>query len=319
MFLCNVPPYGRIWLIDTPGFSDTRRSDAQVLEELANWLRAAYLQEIKLTGIIYLHSMQERRQGRSSMAALSLFRDLTGQNALHRVFLVTTFWDRINRPDQRQVAENSELELHQTERYWGRFISDGAHTDRHDHSRESAHRLIRSVIEAQIPGDPGGYVRLQTELEEGTRLENTGVGRNIAQALREQAVAWEREIAELRQLLEDALQRQTQENREELALREAQHQRRREQMQRDQELLRADITTIDRRFQRLEAADRAHQAAQRAQQEAETRRLRQEIADEEAETQRIQVSSARRQRAQQNRQRLRQLEQDLWYPRCLPM
>ncbi|KAG8166465.1 hypothetical protein KVR01_002154 [Diaporthe batatas] len=63
-------------LVDTPGFSDTRLSDTEVLQMIADHLAAAHRQEAKLTGIIYLHPISDTRAN------------------LADVTLARTMWDR---------------------------------------------------------------------------------------------------------------------------------------------------------------------------------------------------------------------------------
>ena len=53
VFLCKNRG-NNVFLVDTPGFDDTDRSDTEVLREIASWLTASYSNSIKLHGIIYL-------------------------------------------------------------------------------------------------------------------------------------------------------------------------------------------------------------------------------------------------------------------------
>lgn len=307
MFLCRHPRFGRIWLIDTPGFSDTLRSDAEILEELAAWLRKAYLHDVRLTGIVYLHSIMQRRISNSSARALSLFKDLTGEDALDRVFLVTTFWDLI-RQEQWQEAERREQELHQDRRYWGRFIDRGAHTRRHDNTESSADGLIKAIIDNVPHGDAGIHVQLQEELQHGIRLDETSVGLNVADALKRQEAAWEAELADLRRELQSALDRQRQEHKERLAETEQRYQQWREQMQRDEARLQADSAAIDERLRALETAERRRLEEEQAAESARRERLEQRNGDLDRDETRPRRPKTRKER-----------EEELWYPRCVHM
>ncbi len=60
-FIYSGPPQKRVFLVDTPGFDDSTRSDVEVLRELAAWLTATYAKEIRLSGIIYLHRINQPR------------------------------------------------------------------------------------------------------------------------------------------------------------------------------------------------------------------------------------------------------------------
>lgn len=317
MFLCRHPDIGELWLIDTPGFSDSFRSDAQTLDVLANWLRAAYLEDLRLTGVIYLHSIKERRLKHSASRALSLFKDLTGEDTLNRVFLVTTFWDTI-RSNEREGAENREGELHGTDEAWGRFISHGAQTKRHDGSRGSAHRLIEAVIRNQNRplNDRGVYPLLSRELARGATLGDTSAGRNVTEAMKEAEATWEKELADLRRELKETLDKQDREYGKRLAELEQRDRTRREEMQKDKDLLHASRAEIDERLRRLEARDRTQAQAQAA---ADARRLKDEWDAELAREGELNSELRRREREKEFRRQRRQQEQDLWYPRCVHM
>jgi len=51
---CTLPNGTKLFLVDTPGFDDTYKTDTEILREVAGWLTVAYQSKIELTGIIYL-------------------------------------------------------------------------------------------------------------------------------------------------------------------------------------------------------------------------------------------------------------------------
>jgi len=46
-----------VWLIDTPGFDDTHRSDVDILSTIANWIQQPNHEHKHLLGITYLHGI----------------------------------------------------------------------------------------------------------------------------------------------------------------------------------------------------------------------------------------------------------------------
>lgn len=82
----------RIWLIDTPGFDDTNRSDTVVLGDIAFWLANAYSRNMQLAGIIYLHRITDVRMQGSALRNLRMFKELCGRDELRAVILATTHW-----------------------------------------------------------------------------------------------------------------------------------------------------------------------------------------------------------------------------------
>ena len=63
-------------LIDTPGFDDTFRDDTQVLQEVANYLASIYRQDMKLSGIVYLHDITKNSTSHGGTANLTIFQAL---------------------------------------------------------------------------------------------------------------------------------------------------------------------------------------------------------------------------------------------------
>jgi hypothetical protein len=83
----------RIYLVDTPGFDDTYRSDSEILREVALWLNKAHASALKLGGIIFLQRMSDVRVGDSGIKNIKMFQKLCGDDSLASVVLATTMWD----------------------------------------------------------------------------------------------------------------------------------------------------------------------------------------------------------------------------------
>jgi GTP-binding protein EngB required for normal cell division len=127
VYPCITNPDTTVYLVDTPGFDDTNRSDTEVLRELATWLTESYAAHIKLSGIIYLHRISDVRMPGSARRNLLMFKKLCGDNALKNVILGTTMWDRVS--ESEGVAR--EEELTSTPDFWGWMVSQGSRVFRH--------------------------------------------------------------------------------------------------------------------------------------------------------------------------------------------
>ena len=127
VYPCQISPTVTVYLIDTPGFDDTNRSDNEVLCEIASWLTASYTAKIRLNGIIYLHRISDLRMQGSAKNNLFMFKKLCGQKALKNVILATTMWDRISEAE----GEARENELITTPDFWGWMVSQGSKVYRH--------------------------------------------------------------------------------------------------------------------------------------------------------------------------------------------
>ena len=131
-----------VYLIDTPGFDDTNRSDTTVLKEIATWLTDSYSHEIKLSGIIYLHRITDNRMGGSPHRNLRMFGELCGDQAVKKVVLVTTMWDRGKTDEQTHNQRERDL----FDNYWKTMINYGASTARFLNSADSAWKIIDPIL-----------------------------------------------------------------------------------------------------------------------------------------------------------------------------
>lgn len=204
-------------LIDTPGFGknlvgvissetfanfaqqfldDTHKSDREVLEGIASWLSTAYSQDIKLSGVLYLHRITDIRVGGTSLRNLTMFKKLCGDQFYPRVFLVTTMWDKVSKTE----GEKREQELIGKSDFWGTMIKGGASFERHYGTRDSAMDILREVIRNPKVDAPK-VLKVQHEMvDDGLRLDQTDAGRQFEAELLKQREKHEREM---RQMQED--------------------------------------------------------------------------------------------------------------------
>ena len=96
-----------IFLIDTPGFDDTNRSDAMVLSDVADWLNRSFQAGIKVSGIIYLHRITDNRVGGSAAKNLVIFKKILGPARYGCMVITTTHWDSVS----AAIGERREREL----------------------------------------------------------------------------------------------------------------------------------------------------------------------------------------------------------------
>lgn len=89
-------------VVDTLGFDDTYRSDAEVLQEMTGFLATQYALKMPLKGVIYLHQIHKSEIKGSARQYLEIFQSLCGGQALR--------WDRIA-PGELGEALRREQEL----------------------------------------------------------------------------------------------------------------------------------------------------------------------------------------------------------------
>ncbi len=201
LFLDDDEEYS-VTIVDTPGFDDTYRSDAEVLEEITKFLAAQYALKIPLKGIIYLHQIHENKMKGSARQYLEVFRSLCGDHALGNVMLVTTRWDRIG-PHELGDALRREQEL--MDKWWGPMQKMGSQVTQFRGSRGEAEAMILELVRDR----PSIVLDIQRELVDGNKeVGETKAGRQLGQQIKAQIEDHEQLLARLDAEIAEA-QRQT--------------------------------------------------------------------------------------------------------------
>lgn len=204
---CKLPDGSKIFLVDTPGFDDTYKSDTEILREIAHWLATAYTCDIKLTGIIYLHRIQDPRVTGTGLKNLIMFQKLCGEDGLGSVVLATTRWSAI----PLKTAEDHESQL--KAEFWKAMIDNGSEVFRQDRGRESALEIIQYLIRKRRPVT----LDIQRDMvDKGLELNETAAGKEIVSEAEKQNKANEEKIALIREELKEALRRKDEAGKEEL-------------------------------------------------------------------------------------------------------
>lgn len=206
---CIMPNGKKIFLIDTPGFDDTYRSDTEILRDIADWLAQAYQFRVRLTGIIYLHRITDVRIGGSGIKNLRMFRKLCGEGGLGSVALATTMWSLCPAADARKREDQL---VHQSD-LWKHLLSHGARVFRQDNGSVSGQQIIDYLINRAQPVT----LDIQHEMvDQGLKLADTGAGRELQEELEKLKEKHEKEMREIRQDMEEAIREKDEERQEEL-------------------------------------------------------------------------------------------------------
>ncbi|KXN84719.1 hypothetical protein AN958_12146 [Leucoagaricus sp. SymC.cos] len=169
--------YGdNIVLVDTPGFDDTLRSDMEILTMISDWLEKTYKNDVKLSGLVYLHRISDNRMAGTPHKNLRMFGKLSGDTAMNHVILVSTMWSKV----RQQVGEEREGELR--EQFWKPLITKGSRIDRlNPANRTEAWRIIDQLIKEREKRDA---VLLQEEIVDLRRqLNETEAGKALYTSL----------------------------------------------------------------------------------------------------------------------------------------
>ncbi|KAI0407303.1 hypothetical protein F4802DRAFT_49583 [Xylaria palmicola] len=183
-----------VHFVDTPGFSDTHLSDTEVLELIAKYLAAAYKDDVKLSGIIYLHPISETRMTSHATRNLQMFQKLTGDPNLKSVVLVTSMWDRVSEPEG--LARQRELEG----KFWKVLLACGAKVMRYEGTPGSARSIAGTLM-----GNTPFFVQIQKEMGQGNKaLRDTAAGQQVMEQLMLMKETHERQLAEMAEKLRNS-------------------------------------------------------------------------------------------------------------------
>lgn len=181
-------PKTNIYLADSPGLGDTYRDDASILKDLDDSLAALFHdQDVKLAGVLILHSMSEAKMKRGALRNLSMLRKLMGTTNMHRCRLVTT---------KQTLAPRglNEIEDDLRENYWKELVRNGAIMLPFQDTKGSALQIIATLLD-----NPNNVVlKLTQETQRERRnLIDTAAGRVVNQELYQAKMSLQKDIEEL--------------------------------------------------------------------------------------------------------------------------
>lgn len=154
-------------IVDTPGFDDTKRSDAEILTLITTFLTSQYQLGIPLKGIIYLHRITDNRMQGTSVRNFEMFKKICGETAMSNVVLLTTMWDKLT-----DELEGLDRDQELRENWWSVMEENGSYIARFDGSKEMAEAMIALLLYKEPV-----VLRIQKELhDQNLRLEETSAG-----------------------------------------------------------------------------------------------------------------------------------------------
>ncbi|KAL3460003.1 P-loop containing nucleoside triphosphate hydrolase protein [Aspergillus heterothallicus] len=267
-----------VFLVDTPGFDDTYRSDTDVLCELAGWLGASYQNRILLHGIIYLHRITDIRMQGSAKKNLIMSKQLCGEEALKKVILVTTMWDKVSMNEGVQ----RETELTNTPEFWGWMMGKGSTCHRHNNTASSARGIVTLLSGHTAPIT----TELQRQLvDEHKSLEQTSAGRELQSELLKEKERWAREKQEIERQMHQGIKKRDHEAEKMMREERDRYTKMIKKVENDTGALRLTMKNLladrDKRVEKMERQMKEQQAAHKA--ELEIINKRQHRIEEEKE------------------------------------
>ncbi|KAM3511446.1 hypothetical protein MY11210_004938 [Beauveria gryllotalpidicola] len=195
----------RIFMIDTPGFNDTTRSDTEVLGTLAAYLGASYANGVRINGVIILHPITDNRMSGSGKRTVDIIRAICGFTTYDNVAIATTKWPATPSPTEAGILESREAELKFNEDFFGDLVSGGAEMFRYSQARAgycdievaSAQDIVSHLIQqSDIHTTP--VLQLQREIvDQNLAISHTTAGEMVNTELASARRAHERELRQL--------------------------------------------------------------------------------------------------------------------------
>ncbi|KAI5814569.1 P-loop containing nucleoside triphosphate hydrolase protein, partial [Pyronema omphalodes] len=127
-------------LIDTPGFDDAYRPDADILLEIAQCLTAQFKSGVRMKGIVYVHRITDIRFQQSDVKVLKILELICGPQTFSNVILATNMWHEIDTFKGQQRTQ----ELRRS--FWAPLIQKGAIVHRFDGTTTSARHIFGQLL-----------------------------------------------------------------------------------------------------------------------------------------------------------------------------
>ncbi|KAG7089354.1 hypothetical protein E1B28_011044 [Marasmius oreades] len=252
-----------VTLIDTPGFDDTTRNDADILRTIAEFLAREHGRT--LAGILYLHRISDKRMSGISRRNFNVFKQLCGDDTLKNVVIVSNMWGQVD----EDVGDAREQELTTNDTFLKPALDKGAKMVRHDNTPMNARAILRHLVGMKpLP------LRIQTEMvREHKDVWQTAAGEEaVGPELTAQNKKHVAEVARFQRYMEEEMSLRDEDNRNKV----------REESQR----FHVEINQVRENGERLAAQlDAEKQQMERRMEEEE------QVAEREAERQRAEITN----------------------------
>ncbi|KAF9037220.1 hypothetical protein BJ165DRAFT_1614746 [Panaeolus papilionaceus] len=189
-----------IYLVDVPGFADTKISEMRIVSMLKDWMKAAELDNV--FRVLYFTPINNPRLPGSHRQVLHTFQALTGVDTSQSITVVTTMWDCVCNENGRKRAESNFNQLQDD--IWKRYVDRGTKIHKFHNTHESALSILDKAFD-RISGPNFALVGMVDS--RALHIRDTLFGSNIYNNLQQRVENLKIEISNLQSdLLESAEQ-----------------------------------------------------------------------------------------------------------------
>ncbi|KAI6756095.1 hypothetical protein HG530_011831 [Fusarium avenaceum] len=188
----------RVYLVDAPGFDDSRCMDSEILTEIAFYLSQIHKSNFRLGGILYLHRITDNRVSASAMRSFQIVQSICGPRGAKFARLVTTMWDEApESSDIYKLAVKRETELESVVGYWGWMSSHGSKIQRCLDTRASVLSILASLLAVSDAQGPVVFQLQEEIVDQQKGFDDTAAGIILNEHY---GTKWDRLQGELRAL-----------------------------------------------------------------------------------------------------------------------
>jgi hypothetical protein len=156
-----------------------------------------------LHGVIYLHRITDEKVGGKARRVFKAFSTLCGSEALQNVAIVTTMWDRPEVSLNLAQHESREEKLADDPGFFKPAMEQHATMFRHYNTKASTENIISHLLD-KTPR----FLRIQNELGEGYKVEDTEAGQEAIEILKDDIQKHKEQINKLNTVAEEGKRQQ---------------------------------------------------------------------------------------------------------------
>ncbi|KAF9052152.1 hypothetical protein BJ165DRAFT_1525011 [Panaeolus papilionaceus] len=186
--LMNVKRHAQqIWLVDVPGFADTRISMMNIVSMLKEWMQESGV--VNLGCILYFTPIHSVRLPGSHREVLRTFQALTGAKTAGNITVVTSMWDNLWGDSAKQRAESNFNQLRDS--VWKEFVDDGAQIVKFFNTQEST----LSVLNTAFRLSAANFFNLELQFKGRNQLKSAPFANHLMDDLQNRIQNLEIELA----------------------------------------------------------------------------------------------------------------------------
>ncbi|KAF9030651.1 hypothetical protein BJ165DRAFT_1535638 [Panaeolus papilionaceus] len=163
---------GLIYLVDVPGFADTKLSETSIVSMLRQWMKVS--PSGHLGHILYLIPIHNARMSGSHRQVLRTVQAMTGSHSADFITIVTTMWDNLWGNEATTRAESIFNQLQDD--IWKDFLDRGCQIVKFYNTQDSA----LSVLNTALTRNTGGNFLIESAFRDpNPQLNKTAFGSHL--------------------------------------------------------------------------------------------------------------------------------------------